>query len=145
MQLAIKSAQFFGFVVAAFLFVTALLTQKGFADDIVLKGREIVRQHCTRCHVVPNMNPYGGIGSTLSFAAMKWLDDWEQRFDVFYTLPTHLALVNIDGISEVRSKFLLVLVSEIELQLEEINAILAFARTLKTLINKRYHSVSRIC
>ena len=29
------------------------------AHEFIEKGREVVRQHCTRCHVVPNMNPDG--------------------------------------------------------------------------------------
>ena len=114
------------------LCLTALLTPPAWADDAVAKGREIVRQHCTRCHVVPDMNPYGGIGSTPSFAAMKWLDDWERRFEVFCTLPPHPVLVNIVGVSEARSDALPVFIAEIELQIEDIDAILAFARTLKT-------------
>ena len=102
------------------------------ANDIIEKGREVVRQHCTRCHVVPNMNPYGGIGSTPSFAALKWLSDWEQRFEVFYTLPPHPALVSIQGISEERSLSLPVFVAEIELQIDDVDAILSFVRTLET-------------
>ena len=101
-------------------------------NDIIEKGREVVRQHCTRCHVVPNMNPYGGIGSTPSFAALKWLSDWEQRFEVFYTLPPHPALVSIQGVSEERSLSLPVFVAEIELQIVDVDAILFFVRTLKT-------------
>ena len=102
------------------------------ANDIIEKGREIVRQHCTRCHVVPNMNPYGGIGSTPSFAALKWLADWEHRFEVFYTLPPHPALVSIQGVSEERSASLPVFVAEIELQIDDVEAILSFVRTLET-------------
>ena len=102
------------------------------ANDIIEKGREVVRQHCTRCHVVPNMNPYGGIGSTPSFAALKWLSDWEQRFEVFYTLPPHPALVSIEGVSEERSLSLPVFVAEIELQIDDVDAILSFVRTLET-------------
>ena len=102
------------------------------ADGLIEKGREIVRQHCTRCHVVPNMNPYGGIGSTPSFAALKWLSDWEQRFEVFYTLPPHPALVSIQGVSEERSLSLPVFVAEIELQIDDVDAILSFVRTLET-------------
>ena len=102
------------------------------ANDIVEKGREVVRQHCTRCHVVPDMNPYGGIGSTPSFAALKWLPDWEQRFEVFYTLPPHPALVSIQGVSEERSLSLPVFVAEIELQIDDVDAILSFVRTLET-------------
>jgi mono/diheme cytochrome c family protein len=102
------------------------------ADEIIKKGREIVRQHCTRCHVVPKMNPYGGIGSTPSFAALKWLADWEHRFEVFYTLPPHPALVSIRGVSEERSASLPVFVAEIELQIDDVDAILSFVRTLET-------------
>ena len=102
------------------------------ANDIIEKGREVVRQHCTRCHVVPNMNPYGGIGSTPSFAALKWLSDWEQRFEVFYTLPPHPALVKISGFSEERVASLPAFVAEIELQIDDVEAIVAFVRTLTT-------------
>ena len=132
MQVFTIIARFCGLTGAGFLCLTALLTPPAWADDAVGQGREIVRQHCTRCHVVPDMNPYGGIGSTPSFAAMKWLDDWEWRFEVFYTLPPHPALVNIVGVSEARSEALPVFIAEIELQIEDIDAILAFARTLKT-------------
>ena len=78
------------------------------------------------------MNPYGGIGSTPSFAALKWLSDWEHRFEVFYTLPPHPALVNILGVSEERSASLPVFVAEIELQIDDVDAILSFVRTLET-------------
>ena len=115
-----------------YLPVMAITPQNASASDVVAKGREIVRQHCTRCHVVPNMNPYGGIGSTPSFAALKWLSDWEHRFEVFYTLPPHPALVNIRGVTEERSASLPAFVMEIDLQSDDIDAILAFARTLET-------------
>jgi len=115
-----------------YLGMMAITPQNASADDAVAKGREIVRQHCTRCHVVPNMNPYGGIGSTPSFAAMKWLADWEQRFEVFYTLPPHPALVKIAGVSKERSESLPAFIAEIELQIDDIDAILSFVRTLET-------------
>ena len=115
---------YLGMVIAPFQYATA--------NDIIEKGREVVRQHCTRCHVVPNMNPYGGIGSTPSFAALKWLSDWEYRFEVFYTLPPHPALVSIQGVSEERSASLPVFVAEIELQIDDVDAILSFVRTLET-------------
>jgi mono/diheme cytochrome c family protein len=115
-----------------YLVVMVITAQNASADDAVAKGREIVRQHCTRCHVVPNMNPYGGIGSTPSFAALKWLSDWEHRFEVFYTLPPHPALVKIAGVSEERSESLPAFVAEIELQIDDIDAILSFVRTLET-------------
>ena len=32
-------------------------------------GRQLVREHCTRCHVVADINPYGGISSHRLLAA----------------------------------------------------------------------------
>ena len=121
-------------VVCLFVYLGTMIVPSQYtsANGSIEKGREIVRQHCTRCHVVPNMNPYGGIGSTPSFAALKWLSDWEHRFEVFYTLPPHPALVSIEGVSEERSTSLPVFVAEIELQIDDVEAILSFVRTLET-------------
>ena len=102
-----------------------------FANGGVEKGREIVRQHCTLCHVVPGMNPYGGIGSTPSFSAMKWLDDWMQRFEIFFTLPPHPSFVSVKDVSEQRSSNLPVFSKEIVLTLEDVDYILKFVKTLK--------------
>ena len=102
------------------------------ASPSVERGREVVRQHCTRCHVIPGINPYGGIGSTPSFSAMKWLDDWARRFEIFYQLPPHPSLVRIDGVSEARSESLPAFSKEIILTLEDVDDILEFVKTLKT-------------
>lgn len=102
------------------------------ASTSVERGREIVRQHCTRCHVIPGINPYGGIGSTPSFSAMKWLDDWAYRFEIFYQLPPHPSLVRIEGVSVERSQSLPAFSKEIILKLEDVDDILEFVKTLKT-------------
>ena len=116
------------------VFATSGTLSNSFATNTaaVERGRDIVRQHCTRCHVVPDMNPYGGIGSTPSFAAMKWLEDWARRFEIFYILPPHPSLVRIEGVSEERSANLPAFNKEIILKLEDIDDILAFVKTLKT-------------
>ena len=67
---------------------------------------------------------------TPSFSALKWLSDWEHRFEVFCTLLPHPALVKIQGLSEERSESLPVFVAEIELQIDDVDAILSFVRTL---------------
>ena len=115
-------------------FATSGKISNSFASNIVAvdRGREIVRQHCTRCHVVPDMNPYGGIGSTPSFSAMKWLEDWARRFEIFYILPPHPSLVRIEGVSEKRSAGLPAFNKEIILKLEDIDDILEFVKTVKT-------------
>ena len=116
------------------LFAVSGKISNAVASNIVAidRGRDIVRQHCTRCHVVPDMNPYGGIGSTPSFSAMKWLEDWARRFEIFYILPPHPSLVRIEGVSEERNASLPAFNKEIILELEDIEDILEFVKTLKT-------------
>ncbi len=131
MRFFIATVQCWGVFFFIYLWMMVISSQYASANEVIAKGREVVRQHCTRCHVVPDMNPYGGIGSTPSFAAMKWLPDWEHRFEVFYTLPPHPALVKISELSEERVASLPAFVAEIELQIEDVAAILAFVRSLE--------------
>ena len=112
---------------ACWTMLTAVTSTAG-AD--VQRGREVAATHCTRCHVVGDINPYGGIESTPSFIGMKYLADWERRFEEFYVLPPHPALVRISDVSAERSDERPAFVHEIVLTLEDVDAILAFVRTL---------------
>ncbi|MEC8641380.1 MAG: hypothetical protein VXZ67_00605 [Pseudomonadota bacterium] len=113
--------------VACWMVMTGVASSAG-AD--VERGREMAAAHCTRCHVVGDINPYGGIESTPSFIGMKYLADWERRFEEFYILPPHPALVRITEVSAERSEERPAFVHEIVLTLEDVDAILAFVRTL---------------
>ena len=86
--LAIKGT--FGVVMAA-----AIVFVSPASADEIDRGRALAAEHCTRCHVVGDINPYGGIESTPSFIGMKYLADWERRFEEFYILPPHLSLIHI--------------------------------------------------
>ena len=113
--------------------VTLLMVMMGAAAPAsadVDRGREVAATHCTRCHVVGDINPYGGIESTPSFIGMKHLDDWERRFEEFYILPPHPALVRIDEVTAERSDDRPAFVHEIVLTLEDVDDILDFVRTL---------------
>ncbi|XDZ66089.1 hypothetical protein AB8880_01465 [Alphaproteobacteria bacterium LSUCC0684] len=94
-------------------------------------GRQLVREHCTRCHVIGDINPYGGIGSTPSFEAMKNLPDWRARFEVFFILPPHPSLVRIEGVSEDRPENLPAFSHEIVLTPMDVENILAYVDTLE--------------
>lgn len=54
---------------------------------------------CGRCHVIGDLNKYGGIGSTPSFRALRGFDDWRERFSVFYTLNPHPAFTQVAGVT----------------------------------------------
>ena len=89
-----------------------------------------MRQHCTRCHVVGNLNKYGGIGSTPSFGAMKSLSDWQDRFATFWSLLPHPSVVQVEGLSPERPKGLLATTKQIFLNMDDVDAIQAYVDTV---------------
>ena len=101
------------------------------SDKLLLeKGEKLVRQHCTRCHVVGNLNKYGGIGSTPSFGAMKSLPDWQDRFATFWSLLPHPSVVQVEGLSPERPKGLLATTKQIFLNMDDVDAIQAYVDTV---------------
>ncbi len=62
-------------------------------------GRKVAETHCARCHrIAPELTGMT-LGSTPSFAALKALPDWVERFTAFYTLNPHPAFLQVEGIS----------------------------------------------
>ena len=97
---------------------------------LLKQGEKLVRQHCTRCHVVGDLNKYGGIGSTPSFGAIKSLPDWQDRFAAFWSLLPHPSVVQVEGISPERPKDLLATTKQIFLTPDEVDAILTYVDTV---------------
>ena len=62
------------------------------------RGREIAKEHCSRCHVIPHHNPFGGIGSTPSFNLLANLEDGLERFETFFDRRPHPNFVRIPGV-----------------------------------------------
>lgn len=92
-------------------------------------GRELAERHCSRCHVVGDFNPTGGIGSTPSLQWIKKLDDWRERFRTFYARRPHLAFLKVTGIEPVSK--LPPYAEPFELTIEETEDIYAFIETLE--------------
>lgn len=97
----------------------------------IKNGERLAREHCTRCHVVGDMNKYGGIGSTPSFGAIKTMADWQHRFEIFFTLLPHPAVVKIEGVSEERPEHLPAFAKQITLTVDELEDLLRFIDTLE--------------
>lgn len=94
------------------------------------RGEKLALRHCGRCHVVSERNKYGGIGSTPSFAALRTLGDWKDRFDAFWSLRPHPAFTQVEGITEPFAPEQPSPIVPIELTLDEVTAIVAFTGTI---------------
>lgn len=62
-------------------------------------GRALAAAHCGRCHSTGDQSLTGSIGSTPSFAALRALPDWAERFMAFYALNPHPAIMQVEGIT----------------------------------------------
>ncbi len=107
---------------------TALMAQDEGSID---KGRKVAQKHCTRCHVVGNFNPNGGISSTPSFQLLvKRRPDYQERFQTFYARRPHPAFLSIKGIGRIRPD-LPPNAMPVELTEKDVQHISAFVETLK--------------
>ncbi len=93
------------------------------------KGREIAINHCARCHVIADYNPYGGIGSTPSFRFMAARDDYLERFQTFFSRPPHPVFVRVPGVPKPTDDP--AFVAEFEILPEEVEDIIAFVEALR--------------
>lgn len=62
-------------------------------------GRRVAETHCARCHRIAPEGRGIGIGSTPSFAALRALPDWDERFMAFYALNPHPSFLQVEGIT----------------------------------------------
>ena len=95
-----------------------------------LDGERLARFKCARCHVVAPEGGLGGIGSTPSFAAIRALEDWERRFNVFWTLAPHPSFTQVEGVTPPFHEERPSPIAPVELTLDEIEAIAKYAATI---------------
>jgi len=120
------------FVPAGILLGTALAvpwTPAG-AQDFA-PGEKLALVNCGRCHVIGPRNRMGGIGSTPSFPVLRTIEDWEDRMKAFWTLRPHPSFTQIDGVTEPFPENQPAHIHPIRLTLEELDRIVAYARTVK--------------
>ena len=97
--------------------------------DAVL-GEKLAFQHCGRCHVINDRNKFGGIGSSPSFGALRTLDDWQAKFSAFWTLNPHPSFTQVEGMTEPFDPQRPPIIAPLELTLEDVEAIAAYAATI---------------
>jgi mono/diheme cytochrome c family protein len=101
--------------------------EQGDAD----KGRNVAQTHCSRCHVVGDFNPTGGIASTPSFQLLvKRRPDYRERFQTFFARRPHPAFLSLKGVGRIRPD-LPPNAQPVELTEEDVKNVLAFVETLK--------------
>ncbi len=99
------------------------------ADGNRVAGRKMALEHCARCHVIGDFNPFGGIGSTPSFQLLVKRNDWLERFQTFYERRPHPVFVRVPDVP--RWTKLPSHVKESRVTPENIQDIIAFAQTLR--------------
>ena len=95
----------------------------------VAKGRKVAIEQCSRCHVVGDYNPLGGIDSTPSFPLLARRADLAERVRSFYVRRPHPAFVSGPGAPR-RSKLPAYAVPFTVTE-ADIENLLAYIRTLK--------------
>jgi mono/diheme cytochrome c family protein len=111
------------------IFFALSLSTTARADGDAEAGRKTSLQHCTRCHVVGDANPNGGINSTPSFQLLARRDDWRERFQTFFERRPHPVFVRVPGVE--RWTKLPSVIEPFDITFDEIENIVSFVKTLE--------------
>ncbi len=90
------------------------------------RGADLSLQHCGRCHVIGPQNRMNGLGSTPSFAVLRSLADWDQRFQEFYVRKPHGSFTQVNGVTEPFAPDRPPPIVPVQITLDDLDAILAF-------------------
>ncbi len=99
-------------------------------DGDTTRGQELSFTHCGRCHVIGPQNRMNGLGSTPSFAVLRAMPDWSERFQAFFALNPHPAFTQIEGVTEPFAPERPSPIHPVEMSLSDLEAILAFVAAL---------------
>ena len=99
------------------------------ADGNADVGRKIATEHCSRCHVIPEFNPHGGIGSTPSFRLLAELEDGMERFETFFARRPHPSFVQVPDIAPPTD--LPTALEPVKMSRRDIEDLIAYAKKLR--------------
>ncbi|ARE41856.1 hypothetical protein RGUI_3715 [Rhodovulum sp. P5] len=94
------------------------------------RGAALALLHCGRCHVVSAKNRFGGIGSTPSFAALRTIPGWEDKFRSFWRENPHPAFTQVAGVTVPFDPARPPHIAPVELTPEDVEAITAYAASI---------------
>ena len=94
-------------------------------------GEKLALLHCGRCHVVSEKNRMGGIGSTPSFAALRSLEGWEDKFLAFWAANPHPSFTQVAGLTEPFDPDHPPHIAPVEITQDDVEAIFAYAATIE--------------
>ena len=101
-----------------------------FAGDAA-RGAELSHRLCGRCHVVSEKNRMKGLGSTPSFAALRTLPNWQERFETFFTRNPHGAFTQVAEVTQAFDPSRPSPISALEITVDDLEAIIAYAASLE--------------
>lgn len=110
--------------------VVKVTEESALFEGNVAIGEDTSIAKCGRCHVISERNKFGGIDSTPSFGALKTLEDWQARFQIFWTLNPHPSFTQIEGVTEPFDPAYPPHIYPIYLTVEEVRDIGAYMQTI---------------
>ncbi len=112
-------------------FKVTAVQQETVIDGNTALGEELSMTHCGRCHVIGPKNRMNGLGSTPSFAVLRAMPDWSERFEAFFALNPHPSFTQIEGLTPPFDPERPSPIHPVEMTLDELEAILAFVSVIK--------------
>lgn len=95
-------------------------------DGNAARGATLSLTLCGRCHVVGEQNRMKGLGSTPSFAVLRSLADWAERFQDFYVRNPHAAFTQVAEVTPPFDPERPPPIVPVQMTLQDLDAILAF-------------------
>jgi len=94
-------------------------------------GRQVSRTKCIRCHSVDDDTQLAGIGSTPSFAVLRSLSNWQDRFATFYVRNPHPSFTIIANLTAPFPRDRPPPIAPITLTLDELENVLAYVGAMQ--------------
>lgn len=100
-------------------------------DGDTARGADLSLSLCGRCHVIGPQNRMKGLGSTPSFAVLRSLPDWTDRFEQFFVRAPHGAFTQIADVTLPFDPARPPPIVPLEMTLDDLDAIVAFVAQTK--------------